>query len=260
MRRWLVLILGVAFALVPVSALAGYTAGGNYDLRTKLEVSKDGSNWYNYDAETSAGGQTLDINAGDTVTFRIKMWNLGRGVASEIQMSVAATNPQWIETADIFNGSPATNGDIDDDHFYYSLVSLTAGSGVFGHEAVPTTKNAEAGTTNNECGSYTTKIKSDTPDLTLIQVTMAVTAAQQPVSKIKLLDRAYADSSATTVVRILVHNPSTAQTTALPATGKSAPAQSKSDTRALLIAGALVIISASWIFGRVRAIKAKNKA
>ena len=262
MKKWLIAVFaGVFFALVPLGVLAGYP-GTNIELLTRLEVTKDGSSWYNYSVETNSGGQTLDINAGDTVTFKVKMWNTGSSNATSVSLAVNSTNSQYVETANIFDGSAASNADLDVDGHIYTLTGFTpsAGTATLGQDYVAA-GTVETGDTNKESGTYTTKISSSTPDQTLITVTMTVTAAEEQRMVGGLLDRAFADSSGTTVVRILVHNTSgVAQTTALPSTGKSAPAQPKSDTRTLLIASALVIISAGWIFGRVRAIKAKNKA
>lgn len=256
----LLLIVGLIVALIPISVLAGFSGGGDINLMTRLEVSNNGSDWYNYSAETNSGLQTLQVHPGDTVTFRIKVWNLGNSAANNIALSATTTNPQYIQTANIFDGSATTNQDLDGDGYDYAVTSFdsAAGTGTFLLDEADT-GTVEAGTTNNEGGTYTTQISSSTPDQTLIEVTMKITAASEvrgedQTNNINLLDRAYADDEGTTIAKILVVNQ---PATALPSTGKSP--QTESNSTATLTATALVGIVAGYIILRNRRQKSKSK-
>lgn len=225
MKKFLiVLALGILCSMLPLGAFAGYSGSGDFELRTKLEVSKPGSDWMNYLAEDNPGNQTLSVNAGDTVTFRLKVWDVTATSAQNVVLSSTITNPQYIETANIFDGSSTTNNDLDGDTAVYSLTAFdpAAGTGTFGLQAVMGNSSENA---NFESGTYTTKISSSAPDQTLIEVTITLTAANELriINRSNLINRAYADEFGTTKVRILVQNPTTA-TTVLPATGeKSQP-------------------------------------
>lgn len=234
------LIVGLVVALIPASVLAGFgVVGTGIDLRTRLEVSNNGSDWYNYSAESNPGDQTLQVHPGDTVNFRIKMWNVGSTPADQITLSATTTNPQYIQTANIFDGSATTNQDLDGDGLVYAVTSFdpVAGTGTFSHDGV-NIGTIEAGTTNNEGGTYTTTISSSAPDQTLIEVTMRITGAEeaQRFNLMHLLDRAYADEYATTIVRILVVN-QPAAAPALPSTGAN---QSKVDYTYVVLFGTLL--------------------
>ncbi len=221
-KVFIVVMLGMLCSLIPLGVFAGYSGTGDFELRTKLEVSKPGSDWMNYTAEDNPGNQTLSVNAGDTVTFRLKVWDVTSTAAQDIALATTVTNPQYIETANIFDGSSTTDEDLDGDTLDYSVTSFdsTAGTGTFALDAVAASGSENTGF---ESGTYTTKISGSTPDQTLIEVTITLTAANNLrfLSRSSLLDRAFADDLGTTKVRILVQNPTptATATTVLPATG-----------------------------------------
>jgi len=220
-KVFVIFALSVLCSTIPLGVFAGYSGGGDFELRSKLEVSKPGSDWMNYTAEDNPGNQTLSANAGDTVTFRLKVWDVTTTAAQNIVLASTITNPQYIETANIFDGTSTTNQDLDGDTVDYSVTSMnsTTGIGTFALEAVQASSSENA---NFESGTYTTKISGSTPDQTLIEVTITLTAADElrMIGKNNLLDKAYADEFGTTRVRILVQNPTTTTTTTvLPATG-----------------------------------------
>lgn len=248
-KVFFVLIAALLLALFPFGAFAGFS-GDNIEILTRLEASNNGTDWYNYSAETNSGGQTLEINAGDTVTFKVKMWNIGESDAQNIVMNLTSTNWQYVETANIFDGSAASNADLDGDTAEYTLAdfSPSAGTATFNHIFVGYGTN-ETGDTNSESGTYTTKISSSTPDQTVITVTITVSTAEEArvIVGSSFLDRAMADDSATSVVRILVHN-TTAQaaTTTLPETGAhSTPVQSNNFWQLYLACAVLLLMVAT---------------
>lgn len=262
MRKLVYVVLGLFFVLAPLGVFAGYGEGGDtYNLKTKLEVSKNGTDWYNYSAEENAGGQTLSINAGDSVTFRLKVWDDGNANSEDIYLPIAITNAQYIESANVFDGSASSNSDLDLDDTHYVLTSLDTNAGT-GMVYLPYVifGTSETGT-DNESGTYTTKISANTPDQTLIKVTMFIETAAEDTREFnrgpQMLDRALADSLGTTEVRILVLNPSQTQAapaTTLPNTG--AGGNKLADLWPLLLASSIlffmIITSKTRLFSRIK--------
>ena len=222
MRKVLIVFLATVFVALPSFVSAGYSSGGAM-LLTRLEVSKDNTNWVNYLAEENSGDQTLTVLPGDTVYFRLKTWNTGDAPSINITFTGSYTNPGYIDALDPFH--PGVHDDLDGDAtFYYALTGLpdmTAGTVSFDLDAVA---NGSTDLLNYQSGEMVARVAAGTPDQTVMLTTVIITGASQVAWWKKLLfPRAYADDSATTQVRILVSNPpaATAQMTTqtLPVTG-----------------------------------------
>jgi hypothetical protein len=199
----MILAIVIGVAIIPSFVSAGFSPeGSDYDLRTILEVSKDGITWLNYNAETNSGDQTLTITPGDIVYVRLKTWNVGDTDANNIQFTSSFTNPQYIDSFDAFNGA---NDNLDGDEIYYHYEGVDTDTGEFQFSL----DQALANTTEEsgfQSGAVTMSVDSATPDQAVILVTVQI-PTEQATFLDKLLPRVYADSNATTQVRIIVSNP-----------------------------------------------------
>ena len=222
MKKVVFVLMAAVLIALPSFTSAGYSSGGAM-LLTRLEVSKDNTNWVNYLAEENSGDQTLTVLPGDTVYFRLKTWNTGDAPSIDITFTGSYTNPGYIDALDPFH--PGVHDDLDGDAtFYYALTGLpdmTAGTVSFDLDAVA---NGSTDLLNYQSGEMVARVAAGTPDQTVMLTTVIITGASQVAWWKKLLfPRAYADDSATTQVRILVSNPpaATAQMTTqtLPVTG-----------------------------------------
>jgi len=217
----LIVFLAVVFIALPNLASAGYSNGGGALLLTRLEVSKDNSTWVNYLAETNSGGQTLTVSPGDTVYFRLKTWDTGDTPAINITYTASYTNPSYIDALDPFHAGVNDDLDGNDPASYYALTGLpdaTAGTLTFDLDGVAVSSEI----TGYESGGMVARVKAGTPDQTVILATVIITGASQVGFNWwqRLFAHAYADSSATTQVRLLVSNPpAVAATPTLPVTG-----------------------------------------
>lgn len=215
-----VISIFVLFAFVVIfNARAVYDGGGGLAVGTKVTVSKDGTNFYNYTADENPGGQTLYVSPGDTLTFRGTVWNAGT-IDSVPSFQGIITNAQYFDSFDAFEGG---NDDIDGSGSYYVLNdsnivngSMVMDIGIWSH--LDNTKDEE----NPEIGQITARLKSDIPDQTVIQGTFSLVGAA-PYLTFNPFPIAHAQGVLDeSVVRIVVQNPSgaTAPTiTTLPQTG-----------------------------------------
>ena len=80
------------------------------DLHIKLEVSKDGTHWYNYSGSADADGETLNCNPGDTVIIKVTLWNPGETNIINILGSGSITNSSYIEAISDVNPDHDGNG------------------------------------------------------------------------------------------------------------------------------------------------------
>lgn len=222
MKKIIVGFLVAVFVALPSFVSAGYSANdGNIILLTRLEVSKDNTNWVNYLAEENSGGQTLTVSPGDTVYLRLKTWNTGISPAVTVQYTGSYTNPQYIDALDPFHAG--VYDDLDGDTLFYygldSLPDLTAGTMSFHLDGVLQDTDDQAG---YQGGEIVARVKAETPDQTVILATVQINSTDFVVWWKRLLfPRAYADDVATTQVRLLVSNPPAAApaTQTLPVTG-----------------------------------------
>lgn len=221
MKKALFILMAAVLVALPSFTSAGFSNGGA-TLLTRLEVSKDGTTWVNYLAETNGGGQTLTVSPGDTIYFRLRTWNAGANPAVNITYTSSYSNPQFIDAWDPFH--PGVNDDLDADAtFYYSLTGLpnmTAGTVSFDLDAVAPVSSETSGF---QSGGMVARVAAGTPDQTVILATVIITGAGSIAWwKNWLFPRAYADDSATTQVRILVSNPPVVTPIVLPTTGPDA--------------------------------------
>jgi hypothetical protein len=207
MKKLLVIaVLAAALAIIPSLVFAGYDEGDGYELLTRLEVSKDGSTWINYSAETNSGNQTLTVSPGDTIFLRLKTWDIGQSPATNIQFSSTFTNPTNIDAFDPFTSG---NDDSDGDGLlFYSAVSvnINAGTFLFSLDGVAGNTNENAG---YQSGTVAARIGANAPNGSITLITVQITDADHPVAyKInQLFPRAYADEQGATQIRLLVYNP-----------------------------------------------------
>ena len=79
--------------------------GETMNLHVKMEVSKDGSTWYNYSGTDYSGNQTLTASPGDTIQIRVKVWNDGNGLALNVTGASSVTNPTYITSVSVINAN-----------------------------------------------------------------------------------------------------------------------------------------------------------
>jgi hypothetical protein len=217
----LVLLLAVSIVVLPKIVFASFNFG-DVALETRLEVSKDNATWVNYLADSNSGNQTLTVSPGDTLYFRLKTWDTGLTPATNVRYGASFTNPSYIDSLDPFH--IGTNDDSDGDGHPYTLTGtpdMTAGTFQFTLDNVASSSTE---TTNDESGAMVAGIDARTPDQTVFLVTVQITGIVE-LSNASWLNnlspKAYADSQATTQVRILVSNPALVST---PAVTASTPA------------------------------------
>lgn len=79
------------------------------DLHIKTEGSTDGGlTWFNFSGTEESGDISLNVNAGATISYRIKVWNDGTRDALNVQVEGTVTNPIYVTTL-------VANGDADGD-------------------------------------------------------------------------------------------------------------------------------------------------
>jgi len=222
MKKIIVAALAAIFIALPSLVSAGYS-GDDIMLMTRLEVSKDNSTWVNYLAEENSGDQILTVLPGDTVYLRLKTWNTGDSDAYNVSYTGDFTNPQYLSSSDMFTSGAGAKNDLDgDETYYYSMTSYssTTGAAIFTLDGVVGSSTVD---TNYQSGGITATVSSDTPDQTIMLVTVRITdiAGRGFTWRDLLFPRAHADDSATTQARILVSIPTTAAPVVptLPVTG-----------------------------------------
>lgn len=204
MKKIVAFVLVVAaFVIVPSFAFAGFGSGG-VNLQTRLEVSKDNTDWDNYDAEVNPGGQTLTVSPGDTIYFRLKTWDTGGMYAQNVQFNAGYTNPQYIASFDPFH--PGTQDDTDGNGRAYVLGATDPIAGTMQFSISRINKNTSE-TTGYEGGEMVAHIASDVPDQAVITATVQI-ASMAPIPDFNYSSgKVYADDQATTQARIIISNP-----------------------------------------------------
>ncbi len=219
----LVLLLAVSIIVLPKIVFAAFSLG-DVALETRLEVSKDNTNWINYSADSNSGNQTLTVSPGDTLYFRFNTWDTGLTPATNVSYGASFTNPQYVNALDPFH--PGTNDNTDGDLHPYVLTGtpdMTAGTFQFTLSNVAASSTV---TTNDESGIMVAKVAAATPDQTQIWMTVQISGIVELSDASwlnSLYPKAYADTRATTQVRILVSDPAPVPT---PAVTASVPAVS----------------------------------
>jgi hypothetical protein len=206
MKKLLVaLIMGLALIVAPSFVSAGFIGLGNFDLRTRLEVSRDQIYWYNYNAETNPSGGVLNALAGDTLYFRFKSWNVGLLGAVDVAFSGTVDGTEYFEAFDPFEGGiVGTNPDLDGDAKDYNFVSADLEEGTFEFSIESLSANTwEASGSQN--GIMVANLDAAAPSDTEITVTVQIdSATDEAVFNNLWLPRAYADEQATSVVKIAI--------------------------------------------------------
>lgn len=159
MKKLISTILAL-LVFVPSVALASITdtiegeVDLTYDITIRLDVSKDnGATWHNYDAEENPGEETLTINGGDELLFKIQLWNSGNAPVANIIIENTVSQPDYL----IFNN---TFVDSDEDK---NLINCFAGD-PFGNIFLPfvlmPVEDLELG---YESATFSAKVKEDVP-------------------------------------------------------------------------------------------------
>ncbi len=110
---------GAIYAKFAGQARAAFPgAPDGIDLHILLEVSADNSaTWHNFTGTDIQGGETLNINSGTTVLFRVKVWNDGLGAAGGVQIIGEIEDAEYITEAGVTNNQlgdhPFTGFDIE---------------------------------------------------------------------------------------------------------------------------------------------------
>lgn len=257
-----VIILGTIFSLLslifPAMVGAVYTGDG-VSVGVKVEASKDGSSWYCFSGDC-AGGQTLTVSPGDSVTIRGYTWNEGE-TSAIVTYGAAVTNSQYLTMpVEVFG---VGQGDIDgndigmDSSNYVTDVNGTATFDVnlLGTFPIPDDYlPASSGPSSPEIGAIAVTIKDDVPDQTVITLTFELKTASQwltlgnPFAKTA---NAQGLQGGISQARLIVSNPSTPTVQTLPQTG----APTGNPLVSLTATGALVGVSAFTIQKIVKAKK-----
>lgn len=93
----------------------------NVNLHIKVEVSKDGTTWYNYSGTEYSGNQTLSASPGDTIQVRIKIWNTGTFYVRNVTGTGTLTNSSYIASAAVINTDGDANGRNYDGYFFSGI-------------------------------------------------------------------------------------------------------------------------------------------
>jgi hypothetical protein len=87
----LAILISLVFVISPTNAQVP-------NLHIKLEVSKDGTHWYNYSGSEDPEGETLNCDPGDIVIIKVTLWNTGDVNAVNILGAGAITNSSYISS------------------------------------------------------------------------------------------------------------------------------------------------------------------
>jgi hypothetical protein len=110
-KRWfligLIILLLVASGAI-YAKFAGQARAANQgdldgiDLHLLLEASADnGATWHNTAGTDNPGNETLNINPGATVLFRVKVWNDGEGAAGGVQILGEVEDAEYVTEAEV---------------------------------------------------------------------------------------------------------------------------------------------------------------
>jgi len=200
----------VLFSFVAVfSAKAVYDNGEGIVIGVRVDVSKDGTNFYNYYSGEDPGLQTLIVKPGDTLTFRGTVWNAGEFDISPV-LAGEITNAQYFESIYAFQEG---DEDIDGSGGVYvlnSAISLVDGAAIFDIGIEPDLKTAK-NEDDPEIGQIRAVLKNDIPDQTIIEGTFLLMDVEPPAIGLpfKFFSVAHAQEALEySYVRILVDNPS----------------------------------------------------
>lgn len=257
-------VLFAVFALiltVPALAFAHlYDMGqfeDTYDIGTRVEVSKDsGATWFSYDSSDDPAlgtGQTLTASPGDTLTFRVRVWNEGNTVANNVVGVGTETSFSYLSNVSgVFDNPDAdgnsqniTGGSIDT----INIASLASGG---------------SATSGEEMATFTGKVKSDVPNGTVIKMHYEITSASHPVITFNpsavwysLVPKAMADSDGTAVTeaRVQVSNPTPVAVQTQPAVVQELPRTGTAQTGYVFL---VVGLMGSFFAGRLVRQKVEN--
>jgi len=119
MKKWLycgLIILLVAIGgLIYVKFTSQAQAAGagdidGIDLHILLEASIDnGATWHNYSGTDVSGGETLVINPGATVLYRLKVWNNGAIVVANVAVTGEVDNTGHMTDVAVTNNQLGAN-------------------------------------------------------------------------------------------------------------------------------------------------------
>lgn len=202
-KRLIIGLISVAFLVlafvVPKLASAVYNGGGT-EINMRMDVSTDGTNWYNFTGDPADGNQTLTANAGDTLIFRLSTWNTGDNPALNLEFQAGINNVDYLEFANDFYDDDYDNND-------------NAYSGNFAGAITLPDIAANLLQEDAETGLLRVVIKDNIPNNTLLQGSIELTG----IDIIGLLPTAYAQGLTESDFRILVRN--TGNMEELPITG-----------------------------------------
>lgn len=108
------LILAVLISLVFV---VSPTNAQEANLHIKLEVSLDGTTWYNFSGSEDADNVTLNCSPGDELIVKVTLWNSGDADATNVVGNGTITNSDYIEDATDID--PDADGNLRDFTGYY---------------------------------------------------------------------------------------------------------------------------------------------
>jgi len=201
----------IIFKTVQKVKAAGLDDGVNMHVLVEGRTSSS-SPWLNYSGNYSPGGQTITANPGDTITFKIRVWNDGAAIADNAEISGAVTN-----SGDV-SGLAITDDNLDGDLNHFTGFHFEGG----GDGTVAVVLNHGTPTTDYQGILGTITLGNNFPvGQTVItgEVTLADYAARKVGFSPSLFGKAHADGQGVkSAVRIVVN----VAAPNLPNTGKTA--------------------------------------
>ncbi|MDD3480877.1 MAG: hypothetical protein PHW75_01455 [Patescibacteria group bacterium] len=220
-------ITGLAVLLVafmPSFTGALYEFGEGEAVGTRVEVSKNGTDWYNFYANENPGGQTLYVSPGDNLTFKGISWNAGLSNL-DVEFEAILTGTDYFADFDVFgDGADDLDGNTND--YIAGLETITDADN--GTASFPVTLASGLPLVSDDAspeeGSITVTLADDIPDGTVIMGIFQVTAAEVQQQIINFgtfgkYGRVFAQEPGESTVRIVVQNATDDEETVLPKTG-----------------------------------------
>jgi len=210
----LIVLFGLVATLITFKTIQKVKASGIGD-SVNLHVLTEGktassATWLNYSGNYSPGGQTITANPGDTINFRIRVWNDGIVIADNTDISGTVTNSGDVSSLAV------TNDDLDGDTLHFTGFHFTGG----GDGTVAAVLSGGTKDVADQGLSGTVTLGNNFPvGQTVIvgEVTIAGYTAEQIGFNPSLFGNAHADGAGVkSAVRIVVDVPAPA----LPSTGK----------------------------------------
>ena len=133
----------------------------SYEIASRLEISNDtGTTWYNYSADANSGGETVNVNPGENLIFKHKVWNEGITGVTGIMIDQTILSLSYLEFNNVFLND-------DEDNNGKSFTWQPFGDVIFLDTLAP----GGSQSSGYESYTFTAKVKGTTPSNTTISAT-----------------------------------------------------------------------------------------